>query len=172
MLGLRPSTLCNHLESYRRQSVYFMTSHRPSTFWCHLPTLWWHTKWSQYFMLKVLHSAVTQSVFSLQAWGLGCLHYDATLSVYFLMPSEGRQSVYFLMACVCLKQSLVFLVMSSGHVYLLQSYQVSTFWSLPILSYTYENICWLSKVNFLLEMEEAVNGWTDRRSCQNCNLDD
>ena len=69
---------------------------------------------------------MTQSVYTLQAQGLGFLLYEVTQSVYFLMPSEGRQSVYFLMACVFLKQSLVFLVMSSGHVYLLQSYQVST----------------------------------------------
>ena len=73
-----------------------------------------------------LHCAVTQSVYTLEAQGLGCLLYDVTQSVYFLMPSEGRQSVYFLMAHVFLKQSLVFIVMSSGYVYLLQSYQVST----------------------------------------------
>ena len=53
-----------------------------------------------------LHSAVTQSVYTLQAQGLGFLLYDVTQSVYFLMPSEGRQSVYFLMACVFLMQSL------------------------------------------------------------------
>ena len=41
--GLWLSNLCSHLESYRRQSVYFMTSHRLSTFWWHLSTLWWHS---------------------------------------------------------------------------------------------------------------------------------
>ena len=51
--GLWLSNLCSHLESYRRQSVYFMTSHRLSTFWWHVSTLWWHTKGRQYFTLKV-----------------------------------------------------------------------------------------------------------------------
>ena len=53
-----------------------------------------------------LHCAVTQSVYTLQAQGLGCLLYNVTQSVYFLMPSEGRQSVYLLMACVFLMQLL------------------------------------------------------------------
>ena len=73
-----------------------------------------------------LHCAVTQSVYTLQAQGLGFLLYDVTQSVYLLMPSEGRQSVYFLMAHVFLKQSLVVFVMSSDYVYLLKSCQVST----------------------------------------------
>ena len=53
-----------------------------------------------------LHCAVTQSVYTLQAQRLGCLLYDVTQSVYLLMPSEGRQSVYFLMAHVLLMQLL------------------------------------------------------------------
>ena len=42
----------------------------------------------------------------MQAQGIGCLHYDMTQGVYFLMPSEGRQSVYIMMAHVFLMQAL------------------------------------------------------------------
>ena len=56
--------------------------------------------------LKVSNFAVTQSLYTMQAQGFGCLHYAMTRSVYFLVPSEGRHNDYFLMACVFLMQPL------------------------------------------------------------------
>ena len=58
------------------------------------------------FHLKVSNFAVTQSLYTMQAQGFGCLHYAMTQNVYFLVPSEGRHNDYFLMACVFLMQPL------------------------------------------------------------------
>ena len=102
------------------KSVYFALQQGLSAFRGHLSTVWWQTKYWYISLQKCLHYAV------IQAQRVGCLLYDLIQSVYPLMPSKGRHSVYSLRGYVFLLLWLVFF---------LQSYQMYTLCSPPMRRY-------------------------------------